>query len=474
MADENLSIYKENIELFINKMNKNKVKDESVIECFKYYYKKLYKNESGFISKKDIKGFNSNDIVSVDNIANEDIDENLLKQLVIIKLNGGLGTTIGMEPGKPKSLLIVKNDLSFLEIIMKQAAHINVPLILMNSSNTSEETDKAVQKAILRFPELKEHKPEYFEQNQFPKVKKDDLTPVSFPDNEKLEWNPPGHGDIYLSLKISGLLNKLLTKGIKYAFISNSDNLGAIVDKKIFKYFIDNKYSFLMEVAQKTKSDIKGGHLARDNKGNLLLREIAQCPEDELDDFRDLTKYSYFNTNNVWIDLEYLNKILSDNNFIELDMIKNEKSVNPNDKTSTKIYQIETALGSAISKFKNACAILVNRDRYLPVKDLNHLLKIRSDYTLLTNNFNIQINPERTIKEDIEINIDKNIYKGVSDFDKCFKNTPSLCNCRYLIINRRVYFEENVVIKGDVRIDNNKHLTKIINKNIVLDNNHIY
>jgi len=473
MADENQSIYEEKIELFINKMINNKVKNESVIKCFKYYYEKLYKNESGFISKNDIKGFNSNDIVHVDSIANEDIDENLLKQLVIIKLNGGLGTTIGMEPGKPKSLLIVKNDLSFLEIIMKQAANINIPLILMNSSITSEETDKAVQNAILRFPELKEYKPEYFEQNQFPKVQKDDFTPVSFPDNERLEWNPPGHGDIYLSLKISGMLNTLLNKGIKYAFISNSDNLGAVVDKKIFKYFVDKNFSFLMEVSKKKESDIKGGHLATDNNGNLLLREIAQCPENEIDDFKDLKKYSYFNTNNAWIDLEYLNKILSDNDFIKLDMIKNEKNVNPNDKTSTKVYQIETALGSAISKLEKTSAILVNRDRYLPVKDLNHLLKIRSDYTLLTNNFNIQINPERTLTEDIEINIDQDLYQGLSDFDKCFKNIPSLCYCKSFIINRRVFFEENVVIKGDVIIDNNKHQEKII-KDTVIDNDHIY
>lgn len=61
---------------------------------------------------------------------------------------------------------------------------------------------------------------------------------------------PPGHGDVYPSLLGSGFLDRLLSKGIKYLFVSNSDNLGATLDVDLLAYFAKTDKAFLMEVCR--------------------------------------------------------------------------------------------------------------------------------------------------------------------------------------------------------------------------------
>jgi UTP--glucose-1-phosphate uridylyltransferase len=45
--------------------------------------------------------------------------------------------------------------------------------------------------------------------------------------------------------------------------VSNSDNLGATLDLKLLGHFVSSDAPFMMEVAQRTESDKKGGHLCR-------------------------------------------------------------------------------------------------------------------------------------------------------------------------------------------------------------------
>merc|ERR1712012_1262747 len=139
--------------------------------------------------------------------------------------------------------------------------------------------------------------------------------------------------------------------GKKYMFVSNSDNLGATMDLKILTYFVESKAPFMMEVAQRTEADKKGGHLAKSLKtGGLLLRESAQCPEEDEKAFQDTSKYTYFNTNNLWINLEALREIFKENNgAIPLPVMKNSKTVDPRNKKSTKVIQLETAMGRQLS-----------------------------------------------------------------------------------------------------------------------------
>ena len=142
-----------------------------------------------------------------------------------------------------------------------------------------------------------------------PKIDAETYEAVSCDHSPELEWCPPGHGDIYAALLGTGMLDTLVDSGVKYAFISNSDNLGATLDFKLLNEFINSGSSFMMEVTRRTDVDKKGGHLAKSKKnGNFLLREIAQCPEGDLDEFQNVNKYRYFNTNNIWIRLDRLER----------------------------------------------------------------------------------------------------------------------------------------------------------------------
>ena len=64
---------------------------------------------------------------------------------------------------------------------------------------------------------------------------------------------------------------------------------------------------------------------------------------------------------------------------LDLPLIRNEKTVDPSDRTSTKVVQIESAMGAAIEVFDGAAVLEVDRSRFLPVKTTNDLLVLRSD-----------------------------------------------------------------------------------------------
>lgn len=73
----------------------------------------------------------------------------------------------------------------------------------------------------------------------------------------------------------SGLVDKLLSSGKEYLFVSNVDNLGAVVDLPILEHMHKTGAEFLMEVTDKTKADVKGGTLIN-YEGGVRLLEIAQ------------------------------------------------------------------------------------------------------------------------------------------------------------------------------------------------------
>ena len=254
---------------------------------------------------ENVKSVDSNKIINYDDLTK--FNNNLLNKVAILKLNGGLGTSMGCTG--PKSAIKVKNDLTFLDIIIKQIEKMDVkiPLILMNSLNTETETKNICKNSNIEIL--------HFNQNFYPRLDTNfNSFKTEFNEDELDYWYPPGHGDLYNALLNSDVYPKLLKKGIKYLFISNSDNLGANFDSKILNYMNENNIDFLMEVVPKTKADIKGGALIEyQNKINLL--EVAQVPEDKLDEFYNIEKFKYFNTNNIWLNLE---KITDD---IKMDVI---------------------------------------------------------------------------------------------------------------------------------------------------------
>jgi UTP--glucose-1-phosphate uridylyltransferase len=368
----------------------------------------------------------------------------------------------------PKSLLKVKDGHSFLSLIMNQAENSHVNLLFMNSFSTHDDTLAALDKINSPL------KPKSFRQNKYPKVLQENFAPASWPPNPKLEWNPPGHGDVYTALYTSGMLQQLLDENIYYAFISNSDNLGAQMDASLLGYFAKKEIPFMMEVAEKTPSDVKGGHLAKlRNNNRFVLREAAQCPKEEIVAFQKIGPYRYFNTNSIWINLDALNQIFKKINKILLPLILNSKTLDPRDENSPPVYQFETAMGAAISLFDKAAAVRVPRSRFFPVKTCNDLLIMRSDCFVFSEKKDLRMNPERKInqkQETIKIKLDPKFYGKIDNFDQRFADgVPSLVDCYSLTIEGDVLFEKDVKIKGSVTIKNTQPFQAVIKEGTVIN-----
>ena len=75
------------------------------------------------------------------------------------------------------------------------------------------------------------------------------------------------------------------------------------VDQQILQHMIDSQAEFIMEVTDKTKADVKGGTLI-DYDGTIRLLEVAQVPNEHIEDFKSVRKFKIFNTNNLWINLK--------------------------------------------------------------------------------------------------------------------------------------------------------------------------
>ena len=423
---------------------------ELFITTFRHYYAQLVAGDTGLIPERDIEPVT--DLPDAEQLPRHlaGVGQAHLGQTVFIKLNGGLGTGMGLQ--KAKSLLPVKNDLTFLDIIARHALHHGIPLVLMNSFSTRDDSLAWLE----RYPDLQGDIPLDFIQHKAPKIRQDTLEPVSWPANRALEWAPPGHGDIYTALVTSGMLDILLAHGYEYAFVSNSDNLGAALDTAILGYFVENRLPFMMEVADRTEADRKGGHLARRRSdGRLMLRESAQCPDEDKTAFQDITRHPFFNTNNLWFHLPTLKQVMAERDgILGLPMIRNSKTVDPRDPTSTPVYQIETAMGSAIAVFEGARALRVPRSRFSPVKTTNELLAVRSDAFVLTEDFRVVLHPDREGKT-VVVDLDPAFYKLIDQFDARFPyGPPSLRQCDKLVVRGDVVFGRHIVLEGEVEIIN--------------------
>ena len=424
---------------------------DAAVESFARQYRRLSEGETGTLPEADIEPVA--ELPHAEDLTAE-ADAALLDEAVVIKLNGGLGTGMGMT--KAKSLLEVKDGMTFLDLIAEQILELRdrsgarLPLILMNSFATRDDSLGALE----RYDDLSAGLPADFVQNKVPKIRADDLEPAAWPDDPALEWAPPGHGDLYTALVTSGMLEALLGEGYRYAFVSNSDNLGAVLDPRILAWFADSAAPFLMEVADRTSSDRKGGHLARRRTdGGLVLREIAQTPDEDVDAFQDTSRHKYFNTNTLWVDLQALRDVLSGAGVIDLPMIVNRKTVDPGDKGSTPVIQLETAMGAAIGVFDGAAALRVPRSRFVPVKATNDLLSLRSDAYVIGAGHAVHLAPEREGVPPF-VDLDSDYYKLVGDFDARFaKGAPSLIACDALRVVGDVTFGADVVVRGDVTVE---------------------
>ncbi|WP_406024283.1 UTP--glucose-1-phosphate uridylyltransferase [Nocardioides sp. NBC_00850] len=425
--------------------------DDVAVQTFAHYYRQLEHGETGMIPEETIEPV---DIPSIsDAVVTDEEAHAAISTTAVIKLNGGLGTSMGMD--RAKSLLCVRKGLSFLDVIARQILHmrekydVRLPLLLMNSFRTSEDSLAALE----RYQDLPvEGLPLEFLQNREPRLLVDNLTPVEWPKDPELEWCPPGHGDIYTALLDTGLLDLLIEQGYERVFVSNSDNLGAVPDEKVAGWFAKSGAPFAIEAVRRTPSDRKGGHFARrKSDGRLILRETAQTLDEDKVALQDLNRHKYCSTNNIWFDLKALKKVLSERDgILGLPLIRNEKTVDPADPKTPKVVQIETAMGAAIEVFQGSQLIEVGRDRFVPVKTTNDLLVLRSDVYDIGDNFVL----DQVADVVPFIDLDGDYYKYVANFDERFpEGAPSLRKASSLTVNGDWTFGKGVQVIGAVSLD---------------------
>lgn len=432
--------------------------DARAIRAFEGFYAQLEADATGLIREESIEP-----LLDVPSLADVEVDEAAqsaaLAATVVIKLNGGLGTSMGISG--PKTALKVRDGLTFLDVIARQVLAlrerhgVQLPLLLMNSFRTRTES----LALLAAYPQLAvPGLPLDFLQSAEPKLRADTLTPVDWPADPELEWCPPGHGDIYIALQSSGILDTLRERGIRYAFLSNADNLGATCDPRIPAHLAGQGIPYLAEVTERTRNDRKGGHLARRRSdGRTILRDNAQVAPDEDHYFQDTERHVYFHVNNLWLDLEALARELDERDgVLGLPIIVNRKTVDPTRSDSTPVIQIESAMGTAVEVFEGAQALLVPRTRFRPVKTTNELLLLRSDIYRLDEDYHVT-----SLIDHDEPFIDLGTrYKLIDDFEERFPaGPPSLREASSLRVPADATFGAGVVVRGDATVTGEGRVT---------------
>ena len=421
----------------------------AAIAAFERFYGLLESGETGVIAEADVEPVRDVPVLAGLETP-EEAGRAALAQTAVIKLNGGLGTSMGLD--RAKSLLTVRDDATFLDVIVRQVlaardtAGSPLPLLLMNSFRTREDS----LGALSAYPDLPvDGVPLDFLQHREPKLRADDLTPVEWPQDPSLEWCPPGHGDFYPALYASGALDALLDAGFAYAMVSNSDNLGATPDPRIAGWFAGTGAPFAAEVVRKTQADRKGGQLVRRRSdGRIILRETAQTLPEDKDVAMDAGVHPFVTTNNLWLDLQALkDEMERTGGVLELPLIRNEKTVDPTDKGSTKVVQIESAMGAAIEVFEGTAVIEVDRSRFVPVKTTNDLLVLRSDV--------YRAEPDHRLVAVVPapfVDLDPDHYATIDAFDRRLPSPPSLTEATSLRVRGDWAFGRGVVVRGDAEL----------------------
>jgi len=425
---------------------------EEAMRGFRGAYERLVSGESAMLPSSELEPAGEVDTFEALPEANA---HEVLDRVAVIKLNGGLATTMGLR--SPKSLVEAREGRSFLDIIIGQTLAlrrrhgVRLPLVLMNSQATREETARALE----AHPELDVGLPLDFLQSMVPKLDADNLEPITWSQDPALEWAPPGHGDVYAALRGSGMLDALLEQRFRYAMISNADNLGATTDARIPAHMEHSKIPFLMEVVIGNEADRKGGHIARRKSDEqLVLRETAQTPPEDEESFRDYRRWRYYNTNSLWVDLRLLKETLDETGgVLELPLIVNHKTVDPRDSSSPAVVQLESAMGAAIGSFKGAQMLCVPRTRFAPVKTTDDLLVLRSDVYTLSEDTVVAPVPERANNLPY-VELDSKFYKLLDDFEQRFpEGPPSLREAERLVVHGDVTFGRGVDVRGSVELE---------------------
>jgi UTP--glucose-1-phosphate uridylyltransferase len=335
----------------------------------------------------------------------------LLNKVAILKLNGGLGTSMGCRG--PKATINVKAGHSFLDLTVRQVDFLNsrhgvdVPLVLMNSFRTHDTTVRALSRYANHHVTI-----HCFEQSRFPRLDRDTFAPLPlepFSSATEAAWAPPGHGDVWRALDKSGLLEKLLAAGKEVIFISNVDNLAATLDIRLLHHVLTRaiplcvcrkpqlhtgtamltssrtpplpplvRVPSCMEVTERVRSDVQGGALVA-CEGKLKLLEAGLVPAERLEDFKSLRSFPDWCTNNLWASLKDIKAALAVGAILPPVLVSERTIALPGAEDGrVPVLELETAAGAAIEFFARAEAVRVPRSRFLPVKSTSDLFSVQS------------------------------------------------------------------------------------------------
>ena len=273
------------------------------IATFAHYYEQLESGETGMLPDDDLDQLS--DVPAYDDLPDE-ADREALDKAVIVKLNGGLGTSMGME--QAKSLLEVKEGgpSSTSSPAGARAARAHERAAAARAHELVLHARRHARGAG-KHPELESDVPADFVQNKEPKLTVEDRVPIEWPDDPDLEWCPPGHGDVYTALKTLGDAGRAARARLRVRVHLQLRQPRRGARPARAELVRRRGLPFVMEVCEKTPADRKGGHPAvLKETGRLVLRETAQTPEEDLERFGDIDTWRYFNTNNLWVDLRAL------------------------------------------------------------------------------------------------------------------------------------------------------------------------
>jgi len=164
-----------------------------------------------------------------------------------------------------------------------------------------------------------------------------------------------------------------------------------------------------------------------------------------VDEFKSIKKFKIFNTNNMWINLNAIKRLNSENRMRDVDVI-----VNPKKALGKDVIQLETAAGAAIQFFDNAKGVNVPRSRFLPVKAVGDLFVVQSNLYDLTNGY-LVMNPKRPYPTVPLVNLGEE-FKKVSDYNRRIKSIPDILELDQLTVSGDVYIGSKVTLRGTVII----------------------
>jgi UTP--glucose-1-phosphate uridylyltransferase len=372
----------------------------------------------------------------------------ILSRLVVFKLNGGLGTSMGCTG--PKSCMEVRAGETFLSLIVRQLAALNskygvdIPLVLMNSFNTEVQTKQTLEEFSARTGiSVTVH---MFNQSRYPRLDAATNEPLAALGPDDLNfWYPPGHGNALECFVGSGLCGQLTAQGKEFCFLSNGDNLGATVDTAILARLASGEFEWLSEVTPKSEADVKGGtlvHIGPKGSTEVHLLETAMVPPEGMTDFCSTRVFPTFHCNNLWFSLAAVAKKFQPGASLDLPVIVNRKSVG-----GRPVIQLETAVGCAVGSFRSA-GIKIPRSRFRPVKTTSDMLLLQSDcFSLCLEDGTLTQESPRLP----EVRLGS-YHRAVADYAARFASGafPSLRGCSRLIIDGDVTVGKGVVLKGNV------------------------